>query len=220
MQDAEEVGLVVSNATLTPNHQRTQNWLTIDALPSLPVFTEASASLSPPHEQNYQITAMERNKASLSFTAKPLEGSNSPDSASHEGMAKETPGGNDSHIRTIGGGAKLSKQYGPVDKLDRYLSSKPIISFGLTLQASWEAVAISFQSALLNGGPSALVYGMLLSTFGSSAMAATLAEMASINPAVGAQYRWTAMLAPRNCNPRFLGYLQVSRGHEQDNHRL
>lgn len=156
------------------------------------------------------------NKTSISFSAKPLDGAKSPDSASQHDSPKEAHTGNDSHLRTIGGGAKLSKQYGPVDKLDRYLSSKPIISFGLTLQASWEAVAISFQSALFNGGPSTLVYGMLLSSFGSSAMAATLGEMASINPSVGAQYRWTAILAPRNCNPRFLGYLQVSGGAGND----
>ncbi|KAK5173710.1 uncharacterized protein LTR77_002391 [Saxophila tyrrhenica] len=151
---------------------------------------------------------MKNPKSSISFTSKPVDGAESSGSAPYDGIHKGHQGGNDAHLRTIGGGAKLSKQYGPVDKLDRYLSSKPIISFGLTLQASWEAVAISFQSTLLNGGPSTLVYGMLLSTFGSSAMAATLGEMASINPSVGAQYRWTAMLAPKGSNPRFLGYLQ------------
>ena len=104
---------------------------------------------------------------------------------------------------TIGG-----TQSGSLDRLDRYLTAKPIISFGLTLQASWEAIAISFQSTLANGGPSTLVYGIILSTFGSAAMAATLAEMASIKACVGAQYRWTAMLAPRGANPRFLSFLQ------------
>ncbi len=146
------------------------------------------------------------HKSHVSVSAKAFDGSITPDSASQEGIPAN---GQDVHLRTIGGGVKRNKDNSTPDKLDRYLSSKPIISFGLTLQASWEAVAISFQSTLLNGGPSALVYGMLLSAFGSSAMAATLAEMASINPSVGAQYRWTAMLAPRRANPRFLGYLQV-----------
>lgn len=148
-------------------------------------------------------------KPGYSISSKPVDGNGFPDSSHRHGTPYD--GGKESHIRTIGGGAaKGSKAYGPVDKLDRYLSSKPIISFGLTLQASWEAVAISFQSVLFNGGPSALVYGIILSSFGSTAMAATLAEMASINPSVGAQYRWTAMLAPRSVNPRFLGYMQVS----------
>ena len=61
-----------------------------------------------------------------------------------------------------------------LDNLDRYL--------GLMLQASWEAIAISFQSTLVNGGPSTILYSCVLSTFGSVAMAATLAEMASIEP--------------------------------------
>ncbi|RMY16402.1 hypothetical protein D0868_00336 [Hortaea werneckii] len=109
-------------------------------------------------------------------------------------------------LHTIGGGS--ASRSGPMDRLDRYLSSKPIISFGLTLQASWEAIAISFQSTLQNGGPSTLVYGCILSTFGSAAMAATLGELASMKPCVGAQYRWSALLAPRGTNPRFWGYLQ------------
>ncbi|KAK3083589.1 hypothetical protein LTR53_020139, partial [Teratosphaeriaceae sp. CCFEE 6253] len=29
-----------------------------------------------------------------------------------------------------------------------------------------------------------------------------------MQPCVGAQYRWTALLAPRGSNPRFWGYLQ------------
>lgn len=100
-----------------------------------------------------------------SVTAQPID-------ASNEGRISKSV-----HIRTIGGGAA---KYGPMDQLDRYLSSKPILSFGLTLQASWEAVAISFQSTLLNGGPSTLVYGCILSVFGSASMAASLGEMASV----------------------------------------
>ena len=138
-----------------------------------------------------------------SVTANPIDGSPSPDAVS---QIDYYPGdGPKSATRTIGGG---SKQYGPMDKLDRYLSSKPIISFGLTLQASWEAVAISFQSTLLNGGPSTLVYGCILSVFGSASMAASLGELASLKPVVGAQYRWSAMLAPPGTNSRFVGYIQ------------
>lgn len=111
----------------------------------------------------------------ISVTAAPVEPSISPKALSDEvDLRKNRSKHHDLH--TIGGGAK----YGPMDKLDRYLSSKPIISFGLTLQASWEAVAISFQSTLLNGGPSTLVYGSILSIFGSASMAASLGELASV----------------------------------------
>jgi amino acid permease len=55
-----------------------------------------------------------------------------------------------------------------------------MVAFGLTLQASWEGVAVTFQASLLNGGPVSMVYGMILSGLGSSAMALSLGEMASM----------------------------------------
>jgi len=55
-----------------------------------------------------------------------------------------------------------------------------MVAFGLTLQASWEIIASTFQTALLNGGPVSLVYGMILASIGSLALALSLAEMASM----------------------------------------
>ena len=75
----------------------------------------------------------------------------------------------------------------PGEKLERYITLIPSIAFNAVLQASWSAVAVSFQAGLLNGGPTSLVWGMLLSWVGTTAVAASLAEMASMNPSVGAQ---------------------------------
>jgi amino acid transporter len=75
----------------------------------------------------------------------------------------------------------------PGEKLERYISLVPSVAFNAVLQASWSAVAVSFQAGLLNGGPTSLVWGMLLSWIGTTAVAASLAEMASMNPSVGAQ---------------------------------
>lgn len=72
-------------------------------------------------------------------------------------------------------------------KLERYITLVPSVAFNAVLQASWSAVAVSFQAGLLNGGPTSLVWGMLLSWIGTTAVAASLAEMASMNPSVGAQ---------------------------------
>lgn len=140
----------------------------------------------------------------VSFTtAEPLDGP--PSDANSADAYPDEAGHKQHHVQTIGGGGRRS---GPMDKLDRYLATKPIVAFGLTLQASWEALAISFQSTMYNGGPSTLLYGSILSGFASASMAATLAEMASMKPAVGAQYQWSAMLAPKGTNPLFLGYMQ------------
>lgn len=93
--------------------------------------------------------------------------------------------------------------------LDRYITFIPTIAFGATLQASWESVAVSFQAGLYNGGPISLVYGTMLSWIGSLAIAASIGEMASVNPTVGAQYRWTGLYAPRTAiSPAFWSLMQ------------
>lgn len=54
-----------------------------------------------------------------------------------------------------------------------------------------------------------LVYGVLLCWLGNLAVAASMAEMASINPTVGAQYRWSALYAPKGLgSPAFWGLVQ------------
>lgn len=50
----------------------------------------------------------------------------------------------------------------------------------MVLLASWESFAITFQFALLNGGPSAMVYGCIFVGFGGTAVAFSMAEMASM----------------------------------------
>lgn len=53
------------------------------------------------------------------------------------------------------------------------------------------------------------MYGAILAWVGTSALAASLAELASITPVVGAQYRWTGLYAPpRVMSPAFWGLLQ------------
>ncbi|KAF2718173.1 amino acid transporter [Polychaeton citri CBS 116435] len=90
--------------------------------------------------------------------------------------------------------------------IEGYIELLAIINFGFTLQAAWEASGLSLQFSLLNGGPASLVYGSLLAGTGSCLIAASLAEMASIDPVVGAQYRWSAQFAPMW--PRFWGLFQ------------
>ena len=65
-------------------------------------------------------------------------------------------------------------------QLERYISLKPMVAFGLNLQSSWQGIAISFQASLLNGGPVSLTYGIIITAIGSSAIALSLGEMASM----------------------------------------
>ncbi|KAK1983963.1 amino acid/polyamine transporter I [Colletotrichum cereale] len=88
----------------------------------------------------------------------------------------------------------------------RYISHSAVVNFGVIILASWESFAVTFQFALANGGPASMFYGAILASFGACAVGFSLAELASIDPTVGAQYRWTANLAPGG--NRFWGLLQ------------
>ncbi|KAF2404832.1 amino acid transporter [Trichodelitschia bisporula] len=90
--------------------------------------------------------------------------------------------------------------------LERYINLSSTVNFSYILLCSWEAFAVTFQFALYNGGPSSMVYGCILVMFGATAVAASLSELASIDPTVGAQYRWSANLSP--WAPKFFGLLQ------------
>ncbi|KAF2867084.1 amino acid/polyamine transporter I [Massariosphaeria phaeospora] len=90
--------------------------------------------------------------------------------------------------------------------LDRYINLVSAINFSFILQCSWEAAAVTFQFSLSNGGPASIVYGSIFSTIGTVLVAVSLAEMASMDPTVGAQYRWSATFAPKW--NRFFGLMQ------------
>ena len=60
--------------------------------------------------------------------------------------------------------------------------------------------------ALPSGGCVATLYGLIVAGIGSTAVAASLAELCSVYPTNGAQYEWTAALAPPKYE-RYLSYI-------------
>ncbi|KAL5338951.1 amino acid/polyamine transporter I [Aspergillus crustosus] len=105
-----------------------------------------------------------------------------------------------------GNGAHEGVTYRQKQQLERYLNFFSSLAFSATLLATWEAAGGSLLSGLYNGGPAAIVYGIILSTVGNLAIACSLAELASIHPTAGAQYHWTYFLAPRG--RRFISFFQ------------
>ncbi|KAK5766193.1 hypothetical protein LTS12_003677 [Elasticomyces elasticus] len=99
-------------------------------------------------------------------------------------------------------------QYRLLTSLQRYLKTIPTIAFSILLVCSWEATAGGFQAGLFNGGPAALVWGFAVAGPGTLMIVLSLAEMASITPSVGAQYRWTAIYCPSFLDKRFWSFLQ------------
>jgi hypothetical protein len=65
----------------------------------------------------------------------------------------------------------------------------------------------NLNAVLTNGGPQALIWGVLIVIAGAMAQSASLAEMASMQPIAGAQYHWTHYLAPPN-QKRFITWMQ------------
>jgi amino acid permease len=50
----------------------------------------------------------------------------------------------------------------------------------MTVLSSWTGISLTMSAAFLNGGPTTLVWGTLLSGLGSLAIAASLGELASM----------------------------------------
>ena len=62
----------------------------------------------------------------------------------------------------------------------RYINLSSVVNFSLIVLCSWEAFAVTFQFALFNGGPASMFYGCILVGFGATAVAVSLAELASM----------------------------------------
>ncbi|KAF3045323.1 hypothetical protein E8E11_003023 [Didymella keratinophila] len=90
--------------------------------------------------------------------------------------------------------------------MKRYINRVTTMNFSFVLLCSWTGAAASTQLSLLNGGPASIVYGCIFAGIGTTFMAVSLAEMASMDPTVGAQYRWSATFAPKW--NRFFGLMQ------------
>jgi choline transport protein len=84
-----------------------------------------------------------------------------------------------------------------------------VVSGRFTERWSCKHAQICSQSSVPDSTQTSLVWGTVIAWIGSLALAASLAEMASMNPTVGAQYRWTSRFAPRGFgSPAFWGLLQ------------
>lgn len=54
------------------------------------------------------------------------------------------------------------------------------MNFSFVLQSSWVGAAATMQLALINGGPASIVYGSVFSGIGTTCVAVSLAEIASM----------------------------------------
>lgn len=73
----------------------------------------------------------------------------------------------------------------------RLFSASQLFAFSLTYMAVWEGMCTNMYFALYNGGPSAFVFSIIIVFFGACSQAASIGEVASIQPVAGAQYHFT-----------------------------
>lgn len=78
----------------------------------------------------------------------------------------------------------------------RDLGPLSIIALGFNICNSWVAIATSLAFAISSGGSVTLIYGVIVVSVVYLAVAASLAELASVYPTAGGQYHFSSILAP------------------------
>jgi amino acid permease len=91
----------------------------------------------------------------------------------------------------------ILRALGKKQLLHRGFGFLSMVGFTSTMMGTWEALGLSIQGGLINGGPVALIYGFILVFFGTLATCASIAELASMFPTAGGQYHFVALLSPK-----------------------
>ncbi|KAB5555054.1 amino acid permease [Coniochaeta sp. 2T2.1] len=98
------------------------------------------------------------------------------------------------------------RMLGRVQQLNRNFRFISTLGFACTLMSTWEIALMTCTFALINGGPSGLVWGYFIVWMGYLLVFATISEMASIAPTSGGQYHWVSEFAPQGWQ-RFVSYI-------------
>lgn len=97
---------------------------------------------------------------------------------------------------------KDMSQLGRVQELRRNFQFLGILGFACTLIATWEVVVTTLTTSFTNGGTAGLLWGFIIVFIGFSFVYLSVAEMVSMAPTSGGQYR--KYQRPRNASAIFL----------------
>lgn len=78
----------------------------------------------------------------------------------------------------------------------RLFSLPQIFFFSLMYFSTWPGMGNNMYFALINGGPAAYFFNLIIVLIGALSQALSLGELASLMPVAGAQYYWTYHFAP------------------------
>ncbi|RPB08284.1 amino acid transporter [Morchella conica CCBAS932] len=85
--------------------------------------------------------------------------------------------------------------------LERNHTKLSMLGLAFAILNSWTALSASLSIALPSGGPSAVVWGLVVSGVCNLCLAASLAEFLAEYPTAGGQYHWVAVVSPAEWMP-------------------
>ncbi|QQK41302.1 Amino acid/polyamine transporter I [Penicillium digitatum] len=106
---------------------------------------------------------------------------------------------------------RLESTLGHKQELVRNFGLWSLTSLGIVIANSWASSGGTIVAALQNGGPMAVLYGLILVSVFYTAISASLAELASSMPSAGGVYYWSSVLSRHRGRAAgfFTGYLNA-----------
>ena len=89
------------------------------------------------------------------------------------------------------------QRMGHAQELERNFSTMSMLGLAFAILNTWTALSASLNVALPSGGPSAVIWGLLVAGLCNLCLAASLAEFLSAYPTAGGQYHWAAIVCPK-----------------------
>ncbi|RQM06246.1 hypothetical protein DH86_00001046, partial [Scytalidium sp. 3C] len=93
------------------------------------------------------------------------------------------------------------EQFGLKQELHRNFSFLSGLGLAFAILNSWTALGASMSLALPSGGPSAVIWGVVVAGICNLCLAASLSEFLSAYPTAGGQYHWVAVISPKRWVP-------------------
>jgi len=81
-------------------------------------------------------------------------------------------------------------------ELQRNFSMLSMLGLAFAILNTWTALSASLTLALPSGGPSAVVWGLIVAGVFNLTLGASMAEFLSAYPTAGGQYHWAALISP------------------------
>lgn len=89
------------------------------------------------------------------------------------------------------------QRMGHAQELERNFSTMSMLGLAFAILNTWTALSSSLNLALPSGGPTAVIWGLLVAGCCNLCLAASLAEFLSAYPTAGGQYHWAAIVCPK-----------------------